>query len=258
MDEEKPLLDHVVELLTRLRRGVVAFIAVLGLQYLIPTRELRPLAFEAMRAVEHYLLEFSANPFKHLADRLGVGDVRVRVIAGGIFDTALASLYLASTVSLLATLPYTLYEIYVFMKPGLYPRERRIVKKYLVLFTLLFTVGCCYAYLILAPVTLIVMVWLTAMGGAEPILTVSDLFYTLLLIVISTGTAFSIPLLLVIPAKLGLITYEALKSRWRYVVLAILVVTAVITPDPTPISMLLLSIPLLLDYLVALALVKRA
>jgi len=102
--------------------------AVLGLQYLIPTRELRPLAFEAMRAVEHYLLEFSANPFKHLADRLGVGDVRVRVIAGGIFDTALASLYLASTVSLLATLPYTLYEIYVFMRPGLYPRERRIFR----------------------------------------------------------------------------------------------------------------------------------
>ncbi|RLE68269.1 MAG: hypothetical protein DRJ43_05850 [Thermoprotei archaeon] len=60
------------------------------------------------------------------------------------------------------------------------------------------------------------------------------------------------------PAKLGLITYEAPKSRWRYVVLAILVVTAVVTPDPTPISMLPLSIPLLLDYLAALALVKRA
>lgn len=131
------------------------------------------------------------------------------------------------------------------------------MRRYFALFTLLFLLGCAYACLVVAPLTTLVMLWLMAAGGAEPLLTVSNLFYNFSLILLATGAAFSLPVLLVIPAWLGLVSYEDLRSRWRYVVMGILVVTAAVTPDPTPISMLLLSAPLLLDYLVALLLMKR-
>lgn len=258
MNEEQPLLEHVLELLARLRRAVLAFLAVLGAQYLMPAPGLRPLVFEAMRLIEAHLLDFEDNPLGLLAEKLGVAGVGARVIAGGVFDTLLASLYLSSTISLVAVLPYALYEVYQFAKPGLYPHEARLLRKYLALFALLFALGCAYAYLVIAPLTTLIMLWLMSAGGAEPLLTVSDLFYNFSLMLLATGAAFSLPALLVIPARLGLLSYEDLRSRWRYVVISVLLVTAAVTPDPTPVSMLLLSAPLLIDYLVALLLVKRA
>ncbi|MCD6357985.1 MAG: twin-arginine translocase subunit TatC [Thermoproteales archaeon] len=121
-----------------------------------------------MRFVEAYLLDFEAHPLGPLAERLGAARVGARVVAGGVFDTLLASLYLSSTISLIVVLPYSLYEVYRFAEPGLYPHEARLVRRYFALFTLLFLLGCAYACLVVAPLTTLVMLWLTAAGGAEP------------------------------------------------------------------------------------------
>ena len=101
--------------------------------------------------MEAYLLDFRDHPLSLLAERLGMAGVEARVIAGGVFNTLLASLYLSLTISLIITLPYFLYEIYKFAKPGLYPHEIALVRRYFALFTLLCSLGWAYAYLVVAP-----------------------------------------------------------------------------------------------------------
>jgi len=121
----------------------------------------------------------------------------------------------------------------------------------------LFGVGALYAYVFLLPLTFYIMTWLAVISGAEPVFTISSFFETVLVGIILTGIFFMFPLFFIGLVSIGLVNADVLRKKWRYVVLAMAIITAVITPDPTPITMTLLLFSFIVLYFMTIAIAEK-
>jgi len=269
-DVERPLFEHLTELLIRLRISLFAILASSFIVSAIPANLIiplfnpdynytsgtssfyDPLVFYVMRRIERDMLDFSREPMLSLARILDIENVKPRLIAHGWFDTFITSFYIGLLMGLIVASPIMGYEIYKFLEPALYPHEKRFLKSFVFSFVTLFSIGIVYAYLYLLPITFLMMLWLSVSSGAEPIFSIRSFFYTVFLGLAVTGLFFTYPILMVLLVKFDIITPETLRKQWRYVLVGTLVVTAAITPDPTPVSMLMLSLPFMLLYFTAL------
>ncbi len=262
--EEKPLTEHLVELLETLRKIIIYNIVFILLLFMVPSspnflQGYTPLIFSLMQRVQRDMLDFNTNPVaRPIARVLGVKGGDVILIANGWFDSLIGALYLAALIAVVVMGPVTVYLVYKYVEPGLYEHEKRAAKKYLVAIFALFLSGVVYAYYVIMPIMFAVAVWLTVIGGAKPIFSIEDFYNTILVGCLSTGVIFMLPLFLLFLARLGFITSDALKKNWRLVTFATFAVTAAITPDPTPISMLALSLPFVGLYSLSVWLIEKA
>ncbi len=263
VDEEKPLSEHVVELLETLRKILVYNVVFMLLLFMLPSspdlaRGYTPLIFSLMRRVQDDMLSFHANPVAApIARVLGVNGSEVILIANGWFDSLVGAIYLAALIAVVVMGPVTVYLAYRYVEPGLYEHEKRAVKRYLAAIFGLFIAGVVYAYYVIMPIMFAVAVWLTVIGGAKPIFSIQDFYDTILVGCVSTGVMFMLPLFMLLLAKLGFISSDTLKRNWRLVTFATFAVTAAVTPDPTPVSMLALSVPFIALYTASVWLVER-
>lgn len=268
VDEERSLIEHVIELVERLRISLYALICSIVLVYILPSGVLRifkidssaaqPLVFYLMNSIRNYMLDFSKPYLTSLSRILGVKDkLNVKLIASGMFDSFIASFHVSLIVALFTAVPIVIYEMYRYVEPALYPHEKRVIKKYLVASYALFGAGALYAYVFLLPLTFYIMTWLAVISGAEPVFTISSFFETVLVGIILTGIFFMFPLFFIGLVSIGLVKADVLRKKWRYVVLAMAIITAVITPDPTPITMTLLLFPFIVLYFMTIAVAEK-
>jgi sec-independent protein translocase protein TatC len=164
----------------------------------------------------------------------------------------------ASTViGLFAVLPLILYKLYAFVLPGLKPGERRIVTPMLVATTVLFYIGVAFCFFILMP-----MIIRFAIGFATPRLRpwlTADAYFALASrLCLAFGLLFELPMVVFALSWAGVVKPRTLLRTWRYALVIILVVSAVLTP-PDVISQVMLAGPVMLLYLgsVLVAMVVR-
>lgn len=261
--EEKSLQEHVFELLETVRKILIYNIVFIIALFLIPSspnflEKYQPLIFRLMEITQQQILGFESNQITApIARFLGVNSSDIILIAHGWFDSIVAALYLAALIAIIVMGPVTVFFLYKFIEPGLYPHEKKVVKKYVVVIFLLFTSGVIYAYFVIMPLMFVISVWLTILGGAKPIFSLENFFNTVFLGCVSTGILFMIPLFIMLLAKIGFVTSETLQKNWRLVIFSVFAFTAIITPDPTPISMIALSVPFVVLYSISVYLVKR-
>jgi len=159
------------------------------------------------------------------------------------FVTAVkVSLYTA----LFASLPIILYQLWKFIAPGLYDNEKKMALPFVVFGTLMFYIGAAFAYFIVFPIGFKVLI---TFGGDNftAMLKISEYVSVALKIMIGFGIAFELPVLSYFLAKLSLITDKTLKEFFRYAVVIIFIVAAVLTP-PDLFSQLAMATPLLILY----------
>ena len=211
-----------------------------------------------MNSIRNYMLNFSKPYLTSLSRILGVkNELNVKLIASGMFDSFIASFHISLIVALFTAVLIVIYEMYRYVEPALYPHEKRVIKKYLVASYALFGVGALYAYVFLLPLTFYIMTWLAVISGAEPVFTISSFFETVLVGIILTGIFFMFPLFFIGLVSIGLVNADVLRKKWRYVVLAMAIITAVITPDPTPITMTLLLFSFIVLYFMTIAIAEK-
>lgn len=158
----------------------------------------------------------------------------------------MASLFLAS--------PFVLYQVWAFISPGLYKRERRYATPFIFFCSGLFIAGGAFGYFIAFRYALKFLV--TYPGGrAVPIITMSeymDLFWT---VILGLGIIFELPVLMLFLGLLGIINPGFLVRNFRYAVLIIFAVAAVITPTSDIINLMIFAVPMMLLYVVGIGLV---
>ena len=171
--------------------------------------------------------------------------------SGGLVFTAVLEKFLAHLkVSLLAgailTAPWWLYQVWCFIAPGLYRKERRYAVTFLLSGTLLFLVGAAFAYKLVFPPA---FKYLLGFGGTTdvPMITIGEYISFFVTTTLVFGAAFELPLVLVTLGMLGVIDSDTLKKNRRYAVVGLAVVSAVVTP-PDALSMLMLLAPLVFLY----------
>lgn len=242
VEREASLYQHVEELLVRARRALIAVIAAMAAVSIAPAR-LNP----GYETIVTYLLH------KVESDLL---PSEVQLIAGKWTDVIIVYFYMALLLGLLIASPIVAYEIYMYVKPALYPRERRELTWFVASFTALFALGVLFSYTTLLPWTYKFLVRFAWMVGASALFTVEDFLGFTLLVMLAVGLTFTFPTVTTLLVRLDVMDPEALTRRWREVVVAVFVVAAVITPDVSGFTMLMLAAPILALYAIAVVVAR--
>jgi Twin arginine targeting (Tat) protein translocase TatC len=223
-DTESSLMEHLLELRTRLLRGLAGLVLVLLL--------LLPFA--------NRLYAWLAAP---LLDKLPAGGQLIAVQVASPFFTPIK---LAFFVALLFSAPWLLYQAWAFVAPGLYQREKRLAMPLLVSAVTLFYAGCAFAYFVVLPA---VFGFLAAIKpeGVAMMTDINAYLDFVLVIFLAFGASFQLPVALVILVALGWVTPDQLRSGRGYAIVGIFILAAVITP-PDVVSQLLLAVPMCLLY----------
>ena len=221
---ERPLITHLLELRSRLLRAVVGLLVVLA----------------AMLPFANKLYGLLAQP---LLDKLPKGG---QLIATQVASPFFAPMKLAFFAALLVSMPWLLYQVWAFVAPGLYRREKKLALPLLGSALALFYAGCAFAFFLVLPMVFGFMAKVTPIGVAM-MTDISAYLDFVLVLFLAFGLSFELPVALVILALLGWVTPAQLREGRGYAIVGVFILAAVLTP-PDVVSQLMLAIPMCLLY----------
>lgn len=172
-------------------------------------------------------------------------------------DPFFLRLKLSFVVGLIFAAPYVTYQIWAFVAPGLTRSERRVVRMFIPFSGALFVMGVVLGYFFLPAAIRWFLSYLADYGNAT--LLQNPLSYVLLAvkIILAFGLSFQLPIVLIILAKLGLVSSKRLLTYWRHAIVVIFTVAAIVTPTNDPLSMMVMALPMVFLYFVTVGIVKR-
>ncbi len=152
-------------------------------------------------------------------------------------------------------LPFLLYQIWAFVAPGLYQHEKRFVLPVILMGSIFFVLGAAFGYKIAFPAAANYLLGLQVAGNFRPMITADDYFDLIIIIMLGLGIVFQIPTIAFLLGRLGLITPRVLWKAWRYAVMVIVVLAAVLTPTADAFNMILFAAPMLFLYFFSIGIV---
>ncbi|MGH1438950.1 MAG: twin-arginine translocase subunit TatC [Cellvibrionaceae bacterium] len=223
-DQASPLVAHLVELRNRLLYALIA-IAV---------------AFLALVGFANEIYAFVAEPLLAFLPEGGT------MIATEVATPFLTPFKLTFFVAFVLALPFVLYQIWAFLAPGLYAKEKKLVVPLITSSVLLFYIGVAFAYFIVFP---LVFGFFTSMApeGVTVMTDIASYLNFVLKLFLAFGIVFEIPVAIILLIRSGLISPDSLNNKRPYVVVACFVIGMLLTP-PDVISQLLLALPMWLLY----------
>jgi sec-independent protein translocase protein TatC len=180
------------------------------------------------------------------------------IIATAPLEIFFTKVKLAALAGLALSFPVLGHQIYAFVAPGLYKRERRAFLPFLIASPVLFVVGAAMVYFMILPFVLWFSMSQQVLGAGisvQLLPKVSEYFDLVTALLLAFGLCFQLPVVLTLLGMAGLVSSKMLWAGWRYAVAVVGVVAAIITP-PDPISMLLLIFPIVGLYFVSIGCVK--
>ncbi len=158
---------------------------------------------------------------------------------------------------LILGLPVLFYQIWKFVRPGLYQKEAKYTIRIVFFSTLFFALGALFSYFIAVPFGLKFLLGF-ASDQIEPSIRIIEYLKFITFLILVFGIVFELPLLSFFLTKLGLITPQFLRTKRRYGIVAIFIAAAVLTPSPDVFNQLLLAIPLIVLYEISIWVSKAA
>jgi sec-independent protein translocase protein TatC len=153
--------------------------------------------------------------------------------------------------------PYIFYQFWRFIKPALTKRELDRTRGVIFWVSLLFFTGVLFGYFVIAPYTINFFANFQLDENIENRWTINSYIDTLIPIVLGSGLAFQLPLVIFFLAKVGIVTATYLKSVRKYALIVVLIIAGIITPGPDLISQISVALPLMLLYEISIILSRR-
>jgi sec-independent protein translocase protein TatC len=147
--------------------------------------------------------------------------------------------------------PFILYQIWLFISPGMYANEKKYVWPFMSATITLFLTGAWFGYRWVLPGAIKVLV-LDFGKAFNPILTIEDYTGFFLAVILGLGITFELPILVLFLSLFGIVSPKFLWKNIRYAILIIFVIAAIITPTPDPLTMFVFAAPLLILYLLSI------
>lgn len=224
------ILDHLDELRSRLFRAAIAYVVALGLCWTVSG----PVLAFLLRPIRQHLFEGDDITFINITEPFMIH----------VKASALIAVFVAA--------PYILYQLWCFIAPGLYKRERRMALPFLFFGTLFFVGGGAFGYYAAVPQA---AKWLIELGsGYRASITLRSAFTFESRIILAMGAVFEMPILIFFLARLGIVTPQYLLRHFKIAVLVIAVLAAVLTPTGDMVTMSFFVVPMVLLYLLGIGL----
>ncbi len=220
LDKELPLIQHLIELRTRLLRIVLAVLVL----------------FLALFYFANDIYYLISAPLQQLLPE------NSSMIATDIISPFLTPLKLTFFSSVILAMPYILYQVWAFVAPGLYKHEQRLVMPLMVSSVLLFYAGMAFAYFVVFPLlfNFIIGIGLTGVANMTDITKYLDF---VLQMFFAFGLAFEIPVATVLLIHAGIVSPDGLVQKRPYIIVGCFVVGMLLTP-PDVFSQILLAVPM--------------
>lgn len=170
----------------------------------------------------------------------------IQLITTQVTAPFMVPIQLSFLIALLIVAPFIMHQIWMFVRPGLYPKERSAIAPLIVFSTILFYCGIAFAWLVICPVA-IQFFTKSAPNGVTVMLDIGDYLNFIVTVAIASGLAFQIPVIIRILIRAGIMSKEQLAAKRKHVIVLALVVGMLLAP-PDVISQLLLAIPMWLLF----------
>lgn len=158
---------------------------------------------------------------------------------------------------LILAFPYVFWEFWKFIRPALTKKELNKTRGVVFWVSLLFFTGVLFGYLVISPYTVNFFANFQLDENIENRWTISSYIDTMIPLILGSGLAFQLPLVIFFLAKVGIVTASYLKSVRKYAIIVIMIIAGIITPGPDIISQLTVALPLLILYEVSIVLSRR-
>jgi sec-independent protein translocase protein TatC len=220
-------LEHLAELRTRIIQSLIGIGAGMIVGLAISNKVFNLIARPMVLALRS----------AHLDDKLiytsPTGAINLIITLGVYLGLVLAS-------------PWVLYQVWLFIAPGLYKHERRAVWMFVVSSVFLFLCGIAFGYFVMLPYMLKFLIGFQ--GPFKPLIDINEYFDLILIVLLGLGLIFEMPILIFFLALFNIVTPKMLLKNFRYAVLIITLLAAIITPTPDATTMLVFMAPMFLLY----------
>lgn len=223
------LMEHLEELRRRILQSLAAII----------------LAFLGCWAFSEQIYDFLAQPIYRF---LPEGK---KLVFLGVTDPFVVYVKVSLLAGVFVAFPFVLFQFWRFIAPGLYKRERHAALPFIFFGSLLFLAGGVFAYYVVFPFAIKFLLGIGEQFEAQ--ITVNHYLSNLIAVILGLALLFELPIVIVFLARLGLVTPKFLLKHFRWAVLIIFVLAALITPTPDVLNLLIFAGPAILLYFVGIA-----
>jgi sec-independent protein translocase protein TatC len=246
-EKEMSFLDHLEELRWHIVRSVGAIIIFMVLAFayarwifdniIFAPANAKFITFRALCKIGEYFgwdgMCVSEIPFK----------IQSRYVTGQ-FSMQFAA---AFVIGLIVAFPYVFWEIWRFIRPGLYSTEKKSSRGAVFAVTFLFLLGISFGYFVLCPMSMLFFATYSISDVIVNEFDITSYVQTIIALVFGSGVLFQLPVAIFFLTRIGLVTPKFLRTYRRYAIIIILILAAIITP-PDPLSQIIIAVPLYLLY----------
>ncbi len=236
-----PLLDHLIELRSRLLKSVIALL----LAFLVCFFFAEPIYAFLTEPLAAILRERREDP---------------RMIFTALTEVFFTYVKVAFFAGAFISCPIFLTQLWLFVAPGLYKKEQKALAPFLIATPVLFFVGGALVYYVIFPLAARFLVGFEVLGGEGDLdivleAKVSEYLSLIMKLIFAFGLCFQLPVIMTLLARVGLATSAGMAAQRKYAVVAVFVVAAVLTP-PDPVSQISLAVPIILLYEISIYMAK--
>ncbi|WP_111708418.1 twin-arginine translocase subunit TatC [Lutibacter citreus] len=255
VEKEMSFLDHVEELRWHLIRstavifffGIIAFLMkdLIFNKILFAPKDPNFITYRVFCMVSQFFG----------TDGLCIDDIPFKFQSLAMAEQFSVHIWTSITVGFIIGFPFIIWEVWKFISPGLYEKERRGAKAFIIISSFLFFIGVLFGYYIVTPLSVNFLGNYSISDAVERNIKIGSYISLVRSSLLASGLIFELPIIMFFLTKMGLVTPDFLKKYRKHALVIVLVLAAVITP-PDIISQVIVAIPILLLYEVSIYISK--
>ncbi len=254
--KEMSFLEHLEELRWHIIRAAVSIIAFAVIVFIA-----KDFVFQKIVFAPKYPDFFTYKAICQFSNLIGLGDAMcfsppeftfITPIFGELF---IQHIKVSVMIGIIISFPYIFWEVWRFIKPGLYPKEQKAARGMVTICSGLFLLGVLFGYYIISPFAITFLAGYQ-IQGVEAMPALSSYINYMTMFTLPIGIVFELPIVVYFLTKIGLITPDFMKSYRKHAVVVILLLAAIITP-PDVITQILVGMPLYILYEISIIISKR-
>jgi sec-independent protein translocase protein TatC len=254
-EKEMSFVDHLEELRWHLIRGIIA-VAVCTIVAFVSKKFVYDVLILSPSREDFWTFKMLNQFFEMIGSDIKMGKVNIKF--QNITMTGQFMMHITSSIviGIICAFPYFFWEIWRFIKPGLYKKEQKAARGATFYVSFLFITGVLFGYYIISPLSIKFLASYQLSSDIDNIITIASYISILTTLVLACGILFQLPVVVYFLARVGLITPAFLRAHRRHSVVIILILSAVLTP-PDIFSQVFIAMPLSVLYEVGIWIAVR-